>query len=125
MDKVDEAYKNTSMIDMKNEIWKDVKGYEGLYSVSTLGRVKSHITKRILKQTSVGNNDMQVTLCCDGIKKHIYVSQIVAFTYIGFPNKKFNECICHLNKIKTDNSLANLSIETRSTSTLLSYSRLS
>ena len=24
-----------------NEVWKDVKGYEGLYQVSNLGRVKS------------------------------------------------------------------------------------
>lgn len=26
---------------MENEIWKDVVGYEGLYQVSNLGRVKS------------------------------------------------------------------------------------
>ena len=26
---------------MQNEIWKDVIGYEGLYQVSNLGRVKS------------------------------------------------------------------------------------
>ena len=25
---------------MSEEIWKDVKGYEGLYQVSNLGRVK-------------------------------------------------------------------------------------
>ena len=30
------------------EIWKDVKGYEGLYQVSSLGRVKSFYTNRIL-----------------------------------------------------------------------------
>ncbi|KGO31901.1 hypothetical protein Q757_04275 [Oenococcus alcoholitolerans] len=26
---------------MIEEIWKDIKGYEGLYQVSNLGRVKS------------------------------------------------------------------------------------
>lgn len=26
---------------MENEVWKDIKGYEGLYQVSNLGRVKS------------------------------------------------------------------------------------
>ena len=26
---------------MQNEVWKDVKGFEGLYQVSNLGRVKS------------------------------------------------------------------------------------
>lgn len=30
------------------EEWKDIKGYEGLYQVSNLGRVKRH--DRILKQ---------------------------------------------------------------------------
>lgn len=27
--------------DKKEEIWRDIKGYEGLYQVSNLGRVKS------------------------------------------------------------------------------------
>ena len=33
------------------EIWKDVKGYENLYMVSNLGRIKSiyHKTEKILK----------------------------------------------------------------------------
>lgn len=26
---------------MENEVWKDIKGYEGLYEISNLGRVKS------------------------------------------------------------------------------------
>ena len=26
---------------MENEVWKGIKGYEGLYQVSNLGRVKS------------------------------------------------------------------------------------
>ena len=26
---------------MKNEIWKDIEGYEGIYQVSNLGRVRS------------------------------------------------------------------------------------
>ena len=28
---------------MKTEIWKDIKGYEGCYQISTLGRVKSFV----------------------------------------------------------------------------------
>lgn len=45
------------------EIWKDIKGYEGLYQISNLGRVKSlprkgtHTTKeRILKLTKTNKN---------------------------------------------------------------------
>ena len=35
------AYENLSLEDMEGEVWKDVVGYEGLYQVSNLGRVKS------------------------------------------------------------------------------------
>ena len=34
-------YENLSLEDMEGEVWKDVVGYEGLYQVSNLGRVKS------------------------------------------------------------------------------------
>ena len=27
--------------ELNNEVWKDIKGYEGLYQVSNMGRVKS------------------------------------------------------------------------------------
>ena len=37
--------------DKMEEIWKDIEGYEGLYQVSNLGRVKSFYKEgRILKQ---------------------------------------------------------------------------
>lgn len=35
------------------EIWKDIEGYEGLYQISNLGRVKNIKTKRILKQYNI------------------------------------------------------------------------
>ena len=47
-----------------NEIWKDIKDYEGLYQVSNLGRVKSlerynykghHNLEKILKQVKNKN----------------------------------------------------------------------
>lgn len=36
-----EIYKNLSLEDLPNEEWRDVVGYEGLYQVSNMGRVKS------------------------------------------------------------------------------------
>jgi len=41
-------YENTSLKNLQGETWKDVVGYEGLYEVSNLGRVKS-LKKRIGK----------------------------------------------------------------------------
>ena len=50
-----------------NEIWKDIKGYEGLYQVSNLGRVKSlnyNRTKKekILKQLLMVKDYQQVVI---------------------------------------------------------------
>ena len=38
-------------------VWKDIKGYEGLYQVSNFGRVKS--VERVVKR---GNNFMPVKI---------------------------------------------------------------
>ena len=42
---------------MENEVWKDVVGYEGMYQISSLGRIKSFKRKKeiILKQ-SIGSS---------------------------------------------------------------------
>ena len=44
------------------EIWKDIIGYEGLYQVSSLGRINSLKTKRILKpvKTSFGHTKIKL-----------------------------------------------------------------
>ena len=34
---------------MEEEIWKDIKGYVGLYQISNLGKVKNINTEKILK----------------------------------------------------------------------------
>ena len=48
---------------MNKEIWKDVIGYEGLYQVSNLGRVKSLFRyKKILKRFEDNKGYLRVTL---------------------------------------------------------------
>lgn len=37
------------------EVWKDIQGYEGLYQVSNLGRVKS-LTKNVIMKQHLGRN---------------------------------------------------------------------
>ena len=118
-----DIYKNTDITDLPNEIWKDILGYEGLYQVSNLGRIKSFILKtpRILKQYYGGNQQLMVTLSADGVKNKVYVSHIVGVMFVGVPNKNKKEIYCHLNKVKTDNRAENISIETKSNSKLLNY----
>lgn len=75
------------------EIWKDIKGYKGIYMVSNMGRVKSlpqfhnsnsggyYTTGKILKQRDNGRGYSQVRI----YKKHFYVHRLVAETFIDNP----------------------------------------
>ena len=56
------------------EIWKDIKDYEGLYQVSNLGRVKS------LKKTIIRNNNYKQTFT-NANGKHIRAISYVADFY--------------------------------------------
>lgn len=93
------------------EIWKDIEGYEGLYQVSDLGRVKSliryHNTSwRILTPRLQHNGYLMVTLSKNNIKNQISVHRLVAFTFISNPENK--KCVNHKDGNKQNNTLANL-----------------
>ena len=75
------------MIKVNNEIWKPVKGYDGKYEVSNLGRVKSlnyNRTKKekILKPTLSHNGYFIVTLSKNGKTKKFRVNRLVIETFI-------------------------------------------
>lgn len=108
---------------MDNEIWKDVKGYEGLYQVSNLGRVRSlgrvcHSKNNSMQTKRVRILTQEVTIWgyCrtrlyneNGKPKHHAVHRLVYEAFVG-------ECgdyqINHINEIKTDNRVANLELMT-------------
>lgn len=116
-----DIYKDLSMCSLKGEVWRDIKDYETMYQVSNLGRVKSFLTNRILKQYFAGNEQLQVVLCGNGEKKKAYVSMIVGKAFIGECDRLKNEVYCHLNMIKTDNRACNISIVSKSNERVLAY----
>lgn len=94
-----------------NEVWKDINGYEGLYKISSLGRVKSLNYKRtgkerILKLDIDGKGYIQVVLCKNGRGKMHRVHRLVAQAFI--PNPDNLPCINHRDECKTNNIVDNL-----------------
>ena len=103
---------------MTGEEWRDVVGYEGLYQVSSLGRVKS--LERYCKHPNGGdkivrgrllssrNNTgyQKVALCCDGVPRNVTVHKVVCAAFIGEKPKGFQ--VRHLNGVPTDNRAVNL-----------------
>ena len=97
------------------EIWKDIKGYEGLYQVSNLGRVKSlgnnkNRKEKILKACLNNNGYLQVNLFKNGKRKTEKVHRLVWKAFNGKIPKGLQ--VNRINEIKTDNRLENLNLMT-------------
>lgn len=103
------------------EEWRPVKGYEGLYEVSNMGRVKSLHTSqgRILKQYTKDNEYMKVNLSKDGTCNTKRVHRLVATAFIQNPNNY--EVINHKDGNKKNNTVDNLEWCTRSYNTKHAY----
>ena len=88
------------------EIWKDIKGYEGLYKISNRGRVWSVQSGLILKAHTLNSGYVRLLLSYGGNRKSYYVHRLVATAFIPNPEKKPQ--VNHINEIKSDNRPQNL-----------------
>lgn len=117
--------KNLSIEPLPNEEWRDVVGYEGLYQVSNLGRVKSlsrrivykdgreyNYPSKVMKNQKVGTGYRSVTLYGVNGKKQYSVHRLVAETFIPNPNNLSD--VNHKDGCKTNNILSNLEWLSRS-----------
>lgn len=105
-----------------SEVWKDIKGYEGLYMVSNLGRVKSlgHKVKRgfctcvtegkILtakrKKSKRGDCYLFMHLCKDGVFRNFHLHRLVAEAFVPNPNNYPQ--VDHIDGNKENNFASNL-----------------
>ena len=90
------------------EHWKAIDGYEGLYQVSNLGRVKSLKCgkEKILKPGKNTGGYLHVDLYKDGHEKTVKIHRLVAEAFIPNPNNL--DTINHKDEDKTNNTVSNL-----------------
>ena len=99
------------------EEWRDIKGYEGKYQVSNLGRVKSlknckgNCREKILKLRPNKNGYIRIELYIYGKNKKFPVHRLVAAAFI--PNPDNYKEVNHKDEDKTNNRVDNLEWCTR------------
>lgn len=105
-----------------NEIWKDIKGFEGRYQVSNMGRVRSldrdivttyrgtvhtrHYKGRILIPRKTSNGYAFITLADSGINTNGQIHRLVAMAFVN--GYKEGLIVNHKNENKSDNRAENL-----------------
>lgn len=85
---------------------KDIRGFEGLYAVTSCGRVWSYRRKKFLKPHTYSNGYLYVDLSKNGKHNLRRVHRLVAEAYI--PNPDNLPQVNHKDEIKTHNWINNL-----------------
>lgn len=117
------------------EIWEDLKGYEGIYLISNLGKIKKEAHQRwsvrnncysqypsvILKQPlRRGYPSLELTKNGKGVTYSVH--RLLANQFI--PNPENKKEVNHINGIRTDNRIENLEWVTRTENALHSVNVL-
>jgi hypothetical protein len=109
---------------IKYEIWKDIPEYEGMYQVSSFGRVKSLSRKtsngrgyflskeKILSQSKNGSGYMSIVLSKNGKTSTKRVHKLVAICFLNHTPNGFKLVVDHKDNNPLNNHVDNLQLVT-------------
>ena len=130
-----EIYENLSLVDLQDEEWIDCVGYDGIYQISNLGRVKSVerwlersngrgflLKERIRKQRLNSKfSTVRVGLCENNFIKNFVVSRLVYFSF-NYNVKNLPEYyVMHKDGNWGNNNLNNLKIASQNEISKLTF----
>lgn len=88
------------------EIWKEINGFEGRYSVSNLGNIRNDKSGLLLNPFIHNNGYTRVSFRTKGIINYFLVHRLVATMFIPNPHNK--RTVNHKDGDKINNKLSNL-----------------
>jgi hypothetical protein len=111
---------------MKNqEVWADVKGYEGIYQISTFGNIKSN--SRILIRSNGKPQTVEelilkvrkgryynIKLRKEGVEKTYNIHQLVAVAFLNHKPNGHELVVDHIDMNELNNHVSNLRLITHS-----------
>ncbi len=91
---------------MSKEIFKDLRGYEGLYQIGNKGSIYSLITNRFIKHNKHKCGYLKYSLSKDGQMKTFLAHRLVASNFVPNPNNLPQ--VNHIDGNKLNNDFSNL-----------------
>lgn len=97
------------------EVWKPVVGYEGIYEVSNLGRVKSFKFKNeVILKPQIRTGYYSVRLYNYNKYQNIKIHQLVAMSFLGYIRNGLQDIVVdHIDDNKLNNNILNLQLITQ------------
>src|SRR6188768_4049069 len=102
------------------ETWRQIKGYEGLYWASSLGRIMSCYC--ILSSSALRNGYPSVNLRKGKEGKSFLIHRLIALTFI--PNPENKKEVNHIDKDRQNNRVENLEWATKHENTTHQYKQV-